>query len=65
MLEQLDEELNSGGIHLAFVELRARLQELVFQYGLFETMDWNRFYPTMETALAAIERGIDPDESPG
>jgi len=65
MLEQLDEELNSGGIHLAFVELRARLQELVFQYGLFETMDWNRFYPTMETALAAIERGIEPDESPG
>jgi high affinity sulfate transporter 1 len=61
MLEQLDNELTAAGIHLAFVELRARLQELVYQYGLFETMDWNRFYPTMETALLAIERGIDPD----
>ena len=61
MLEQLDDELNDAGIHLAFVELRARLQELVFRYGLFETMDWNRFYPTMEAALTAIEGGIDPD----
>jgi high affinity sulfate transporter 1 len=61
MLEQLDKELNSAGIHLAFVEMRARLQKLVVQYGLFETMDWNRFYPTLEAALAAIERGTDPD----
>lgn len=65
MLEQLDDELTSAGIHLAFVELRARLQELVFQYGLFETMDWNRFYPTMDAALHAIEQGVDPDAADG
>ena len=29
MLEQLDNELNAAGVHLAFVELRDRLQDLV------------------------------------
>ena len=34
MLEQLDKELNAQGIHMAFVELRTRLQDLVKRYGL-------------------------------
>lgn len=55
MLEQLDRELNGQGVHMAFVELRARLQILVFRYGLYETLDRNRFYPTLEAGLAAIE----------
>jgi MFS superfamily sulfate permease-like transporter len=54
MLEQLDLELNAGGIHLAFVELRNRLQELVGRYGLYETLDRAHFYPTIDAALAAI-----------
>jgi high affinity sulfate transporter 1 len=54
MLEQLDKELNAKGIHLAFVEMRQRLQELTLQYGLFETLDRDHFYPTMRAALAAI-----------
>ena len=29
MLEQLDVELNAAGVHLAFVEMRSRLQDLV------------------------------------
>ena len=29
MLEQLDRELNATGIHMAFVEMRSRLQDLV------------------------------------
>ena len=57
MLEQLDRELNASGIHMAFIEMRARLQDLVFRYGLFETLDRNRFYPTLEAALAAIGDG--------
>ncbi len=57
MLEQLDRELNASGIHMAFVEMRTRLQDLVFRYGLFETLDRDRFYSTLEAALAAIERG--------
>ena len=54
MLEQLDQELNAQGVHLAFVELRSRLQDLVLRYGLFETLDRDHFYPSVEAALAAI-----------
>jgi hypothetical protein len=56
MLEQLDDELNAAGIHLAFAELRSRLQELILRYGLMETLDRDHFYPTLESALEAIER---------
>jgi high affinity sulfate transporter 1 len=64
MLEQLDQELNAAGIHMAFVELRTRLQHLVQRYGLFETLDRDRFYPTLETALSAIqgEMGKQPSD---
>jgi high affinity sulfate transporter 1 len=55
MLEDLDDELNATGIHLAFAELRGRLQELLLSYGLMDTLDRDHFYPTLETALAAIE----------
>ncbi len=54
MLEQLDRELNAAGIHMAFVEMRTRLQDLVRRYGLFETLDRDRFYPTLEAAIAAV-----------
>ena len=54
MLEQLDDELNAPGIHMAFAEMRARLQDLVFRYGLFETLDRDHFYPTLDAAIAAI-----------
>lgn len=54
MLEQLDRELNASGIHMAFVEMRTRLQDLVRRYGLFETLDRDRFYPTLDAALNAI-----------
>ena len=55
MLEQLDKELNANGVHMAFVEMRTRLQNLVQRYGLFETLDRDRFYPTFESGLAAIQ----------
>jgi high affinity sulfate transporter 1 len=57
MLEQLDRELNAGGVHIAFAEMRTRLQDLVERYGLLETLDGGHFYATVDTALAAIERG--------
>ncbi len=60
MLEQLDVELNAAGRHLAFVELRSRLQDLVQRYGLFETLDRDHFYPSIETALRSID-GTTPD----
>jgi MFS superfamily sulfate permease-like transporter len=55
MLEQLDNELNAAGIHLAFAELRSRLQDLTLRYGLMETLDREHFYPTLEAALEAIQ----------
>jgi len=62
VLAELDEELNADGVHLAFVEMRSRIQELALRYGLFETLDRTHFYPTIETALAAIDAG---DDDPG
>ena len=55
MLEQLDRELNDRGVHMAFVEMRDRLRLLVRRYGLLETLDRDRFYPSLESGLAAIE----------
>ena len=64
MLEQLDRELNAAGIHMAFVEMRARLQDLVRRYGLFETLDRDRFYPTLEAAVAALGGGMSRPGAP-
>jgi high affinity sulfate transporter 1 len=57
MLEQLDRELNGSGTHMAFVEMRSRLQDQVKRYGLLETLDRDRFYPTIEAGLTAIREG--------
>jgi len=55
MLDRLDAELNAQGVHLAFVELRSRLQDLVYRYGLFATLDRDHFYDSIAEALAAID----------
>ena len=60
MLESLDLELNGRGVHLAFVELRVRLREMALLYGLMSTLDAAHFYPSIDTALAAI-RAHDQD----
>jgi high affinity sulfate transporter 1 len=57
VLKLLDLELNAKGIHLAFVELRSRLQDLIFDYGLYATLDREHFYPTISQALEAISEG--------
>jgi high affinity sulfate transporter 1 len=54
MLKTLDLELNARGIHLAFVELRGRLQDLILRYGLYETLDREHFYESLPLALEAI-----------
>jgi MFS superfamily sulfate permease-like transporter len=54
MLKQLDDELNADGVHMAFVEMRQRIQDLVLRYGLLETLDRDHFYPTLESAIAEI-----------
>ncbi len=54
MLKQLDLELNAAGTHMAFVEMRTRLQDMVSRYGLYETLDRDRFYPSVAAAIEAI-----------
>ena len=63
MLEQLDLELNDAGVHMAFVEMRTRLQELVRGYGLLETLDRDRFYPTLDVALQDLQGDSGPGRS--
>jgi high affinity sulfate transporter 1 len=63
VLERLDLELNAQGVHLAFVELRSRLHDLVGRYGLDDTLDGEHFYPSIEAALADIAR-LDADPGP-
>lgn len=63
MLRQLDTELNAAGVHLAFAELRDRLQDLVVQYGLLETLDAEHFYPTLDTAIAAVQQKSQPSSA--
>ena len=55
MLERLDNELNAKGVHLAFVELRTRLHDLVHDYGLLKTLDRDHFYASIDEALRDIE----------
>ena len=52
----LDHELNAAGVHMAFAEMRSRLQDLTLRYGLLETLDRDHFYPTLDSALAAIQK---------
>lgn len=60
VLKELDEELNAKGVHLAFVELRDRLRELVQRYGLHSTLDLEHFYPSIPAALDDIARQPGP-----
>jgi hypothetical protein len=55
VLEQLDQELDALGVHLAFAELRDRLQDLLHRYGLFETLDRSHFFPTIKAAVKEVQ----------
>jgi high affinity sulfate transporter 1 len=65
MLERLDVELNAKGIHMAFVEMRSRLQDLVIRYGLGTTLDRDHFYGSIEEAIAAIDAEAQSNDQPG
>ena len=62
MLERLDNELNAEGVHLAFVELRTRLHDLVHDYGLLKTLDRDHFYASIEEALTDIDPTLGPQK---
>ncbi len=58
VLKDLDEELNRRGVHLAFVELRDRLRELLRQYELHTTLDQEHFYPSLDRAIDDISNAL-------
>ncbi len=67
VLKALDAELNDRGVHLAFVEPRGRLRDLVRRCGLNATLDREHFYPSLGQAVDAInnaaeDRPMPPDE---
>jgi MFS superfamily sulfate permease-like transporter len=63
MLEQLDNELNARGIHLAFVELRDRLHDQLARYGSFRALDREHFYGSIDAAVADIADIAEEDSS--
>lgn len=46
-------------MHLAFVEPRGRLQDLVRRCGLNATLDREHFYPSLGQALDAINNAAE------
>jgi MFS superfamily sulfate permease-like transporter len=64
VLKALDEEPNDRGVHLAFVEPRDRLQDLVRRYGLNITLDREHLYPSLGQALDAINNAAEDSPMP-
>ena len=67
VLKALEGGLNDRGVHVAFVEPRDRLKDLVHRYGLSATLDREHFYPSLAQALdainnAAVDSPMPPDE---
>jgi len=63
MLADLDLELNTAGIHLAFAELQSSVRDYIVQYGLLETIDQEHLYGSVTKAVEAFEREVDRDEA--
>ncbi len=59
MLADLDLELNSAGIHLAFAELQSSVRDTIVRYGLLETIDEARFYRSVPEAVEVLGREVD------
>jgi MFS superfamily sulfate permease-like transporter len=60
MLTDLDLELNSKGIHLAFAELQSDVRDMIVKYGLLETIDEDRFYPSVSDAVEVLRSEMSP-----
>lgn len=56
MLQELDGELAGKDIRLAFVQMRSRLKALMLAYGLCDSLEGERFFPSIKRALGTMER---------
>ena len=59
MLADLDVELNSAGIHLAFAELQSAVRDTITRYGLLETIDEEHLYRSVTEAVEALQREME------
>jgi high affinity sulfate transporter 1 len=59
MLADLDVELNSVGIHLAFAELQSGVRDMIARYELFDIIEEGHFYRSVEDAVDALRREMD------
>ena len=61
MLVELDQELERGGVELAFAEMKGPVKDKLHLYGLLDRIGRQRFYPTIGVAVRAYveECGID------
>jgi high affinity sulfate transporter 1 len=62
MLADLDLELNSAGIHLAFAELQTSVRDAIVRYGLLDTIDQGHLYPSVTEAVKAFRREVGGGE---
>ena len=60
MLVDLDLELNSAGIHLAFAELQSDVRDMIERYGVFETIEEAHFYHSVTEAADALRSAMSP-----
>ena len=65
MLADLDLELNSAGIHLAFAELQSAVRDTIVRYGLLETIDEGHFYRSVTEGVEAFGREAGGDRRGG
>jgi MFS superfamily sulfate permease-like transporter len=64
MLADLDAELNASGIHLAFAELQSAVRDSIVRYGLLETIEEGHFYRSIDEAVDAFRREVEPRVTP-
>ena len=53
MLEDLDADLEKRGHRLVIAEMKGKVKEKLGQYGLFEQLTEDQFYPTVTSATKA------------
>jgi high affinity sulfate transporter 1 len=56
ILEELDKQLNSQGISLAFAELKDPVRQKLERYDLIGTLDPKHFFPTVDAAVEAFKK---------
>ena len=59
MLDDLVVALEKKGVTLVFAEMKGRVRDKMLQYGFGTTITEDRFFPTMETAIAACQQSAD------